>query len=404
MGSEVFPLLCEKGYGGTVFQRPEDIARVGASTGEESRTAVVVAGPGSSMTIPGIIVSQIVQALAQNVPVTRIEVDLGSDFMSGLHRAPSLAAAHDTPENSATAPLRAPNNVRFRAQAFREWIGTETRTAVAYAWPGLENGWIRQFLQIARMSGASTIVVCQSRPNCSRAKLLSLVDIIRQADAVIVGDDADAREFQTYFGSSGPVVQTHRALSLGGRNGRKTVNQIVAFLPKDNVSMVATLLAAFDGIPEAWIENLRLQIVMRYASPMIPELVERSYHVDHVRLVREDFSKIDLEQLCATSSVLIVADPKLDSRAFSTAVDSGVATVVLATPNLPKAGRGYVGGLLAEHDRPASINVALSHALRLVDLRFPSPDAWATLALGLCSTSDHEQRILWDLEAATKTA
>jgi hypothetical protein len=182
------------------------------------------------------------------------------------------------------------------------------------------------------------------------------------------------------------------------------VNQIVAFLPKDNVSMVATLLAAFDGIPEAWIENLRLQIVMRYASPMIPELVERSYHVDHVRLVREDFSKIDLEQLCATSSVLIVADPKLDSRAFSTAVDSGVATVVLATPNLPKAGRGYVGGLLAEHDRPASINVALSHALRLVDLRFPSPDAWATLALGLCSTSDHEQRILWDLEAATKTA
>jgi hypothetical protein len=387
-----------------VFQRPEDLVGVGANTPLESRTAVVVAGPGSSLTIPGIIVSQIVQALAQTIPVTRIEVDLGSDFMSGLHRAPSLAAAHDAPKSPSTVPLRAPSNVRFRAQAFREWLGTETRTAVAYAWPGIENGWIRQFLQVARASGASTTVVCQSRPNSSQTKLLSLVDAIHQADTVIVGDANDARDLVAYFGSSGPAVLTHHALSLGGRNGRKTVNQVVAFLPKNNVSMLANLLAAFDGIPQAWITNLRLQVVMRYTGPVVPQLVERSYHADHVRLIGKDISSIELEELCVASSVLIVADPALNSRAFSTAVDSGVATVVLATPDVPKVGRGYVGGLLAEHDRPASINVALSHALRLADLRFPGPDAWMDLARRLSTSAEHERTIPWHFEAATKTA
>ncbi|MGD0053901.1 MAG: hypothetical protein ABSC34_00490 [Acidimicrobiales bacterium] len=385
-----------------MLQRPDGSERIDAIKPKGTRTAMVVAGPGSSLTIPGIIVSQIVQAVAQIAPVTRIEVDLGSDHMAGLHRAPSLAAAHDVTKNHHTARLRAPNNVRFRAQAFREWIGIDTRTAVAYAWPGMDNRWIKQFLQVAQLSGASTIVVCQSRPNSSRSKLLSLVDVVHQAGAVIVGDADDAQQLSLNLGASGPTVQTHRALSLGGRSSRKAVHQITAFLPKNNAGMLANLLAAFDGISDAWVANLRLQVVMRYTGRVIPDLVERSYHAEHVRLVGEDISSIDLEQLCATSSALIVADPALDSRAFSTAVDSGVATVVLATLEPPKVGRGYVGGLLADHDRPASINVALSHALRLADLRFPDPQAWVELAQRLCAGSIDE-RLVGAYEPATKT-
>ena len=387
-----------------MFQRLEDREGADAMKAKESRTAVVVAGPGLSLTIPGIIVSQIVQALAQSVPVTRIEVDLGTDYMAGLHRAPSLAAAHDEPKNSKMLRLRTPNNPRVRAQAFREWIGTETRTAVAYAWPGIDNGWIKQYLQVARMLGASTVVVCQSRPNSSRAKLLSLVDTVYQADVIIVGDANDAHEFASYFGSSGPDVQVHRALSLGGRNDRKVLNQITAFLPKDNAAMLSTLLAAFDGIPDAWITNLRLQVVMRYSDRVVPEIVERSYHTEFVQLVGKDISSLDLEQLCAASSALIVADPALDSRAYLTAVNSGVATVVLATPMLPKVGRGYVGGLLADHDRPASINVALSHALRLADLRFPSPEAWLELTQRLSFPSGPEKLVPGEFEPVTKIA
>ena len=51
-----------------------------------ARKTVVVAGPSTSTTIPGIIVSQIVQALLGENPVTRIEVDLGTDFAAGIHR------------------------------------------------------------------------------------------------------------------------------------------------------------------------------------------------------------------------------------------------------------------------------------------------------------------------------
>ncbi len=138
--------------------------------------------------------------------------------------------------------------------------------------------------------------------------------------------------------------------------------------------MLFSLLAAFDAIPEAWIEGYQLQVVMRNSDEAIPAMVASSYHFDHVRLISEDISSLDFEKLCSTSSALIVADPGLDSRAFSTAVNCGMATVVLAKSLLPEAGRGYVGGLMAELGKPASIYVALTHALRLAELRFPTPN------------------------------
>ena len=42
-------------------------------------------------------------------------------------------------------------------------------------------------------------------------------------------------------------------------------------------------------------------------------------------------------------------------------------------PQLPEVGRGYVGGLLADLIAPASVHVALTHALRLGGARFPEP-------------------------------
>ncbi len=75
-----------------------------------------------------------------------------------------------------------------------------------------------------------------------------------------------------------------------------------------------------------------------------------------------------------------MADPAFDSRAYATAVNAGVATVVLAGDMVTDVGEGYVGGLLADIKRPTSVYVAHNHALRLSELRFPSPDAWFELA------------------------
>lgn len=367
----------------------------------ELRSRVVVAGPGSSMTIPGIIVSEIVQSLARWAQVTRIQVDFDTEHIVGLHRAPSLAAAHEALLSSNIVRHQAPANARLRTQAFKNWIGPDVGTAIAYAWPGINNGWISQFIQVAKAAGASTAVACASLPKSSRSTAVMLAEIMSQADLVLVGDESDAAALLGQYGLAGPKVETHRALSLGGRNGSNSVRQITAFLPKDGHDPLATILAAFDAIPEEGASGYGLKVVVRYSGQEIPDMVAGSYYSENVQLIGDDISAADLGKLCSTSSALSVVDPAFDSRAFSTAVDCGIATVVLADSQLPKVGRGYVGGLLADRDRPASVYVALNHALRLEELGFPSPDAWDELAQRLNPGAQFAVRSFAPRDAAT---
>ena len=343
------------------------------------RSEIVVAGPSSSLTIPGLIVSQIVMLLASGHEVTHIEVDQSNDFDAGLHRAPSLAAAHDELLMGNVVSYQAPLNPRLRTHAFRKWIGADTRTAIAFVWPGLDNNWVKQFIAAAQNVGATATVVCVSLPKSSHSKVIAMADVMSEANLILVGNPAEADALHGDYGKSGPVVETHRALSLHGRSVRPATHQITAFLPKDSTETLATLLTAFDAIPEAWIENYQLQVVMRYSKVEVPNLVANSYHADSVHLIGDDISSQALKDLISASSALITADPAFDSRVFSMAVDCGVATVVLASMKLPDVGHRYVGALLADVTRPVSIHVALSHALRLAELQFPTPDSWNDL-------------------------
>jgi hypothetical protein len=140
-------------------------------------------------------------------------------------------------------------------------------------------------------------------------------------------------------------------------------------------------MGAFDAIPDSQVNNYSLHVITRYEGSAAKSIVANSYHARYVQFFGDDMTKDDLRQLCDTSSAISMADPQLDSRAFSTAVNCGIATVVLATSKAPPiVGRGYVGGLMADGRRPASIHVAMAHALRLDELGFPSPDSWRGLA------------------------
>jgi len=363
-----------------MFHRSDNVMMMASLEAEPRKASVIVAGPGSSLTIPGIIVSEVVSALAKLDPVIRIEVDLSIHPTVGLHRAPSLSAAHDDESNYDIVRLSAPRSSRERKLAFRKWIGPQTKSAIAYAWPGIDNSWIRDFLLVANEAGVSTTVMCASLPESSQFRAVTIASILKHADFVLVGHDSEAKELRSRFGSSGPMVETHRALSLRGRGSHSRERRITAFLPKESGESLLTLMAAFDAIPEARIHGHNLQVVMRYAGSAIPNIISHSYHTNYVQLIGEDVSTADLQELCNTSSALTVADPAFDSRAFSTALGTGIATVVLGNSRRPAVGRGYVGGLLANHSRPASVHVALSHALRLTELGFPSPDAWKDLA------------------------
>lgn len=341
---------------------------------------VVVAGPGTSLTIPGIIVSEIASALSSTSPVRRIEVDLGAHPTMGLHRALSLAAIHDEALHHGCRHYRAPLKAKARKKVLLEWIGSDARMAIAYAWPGINNEWIPDFLQVAKSVGVATVVLCASLPASREARAVSLVSTIRVADRVVVGDADEARELVAAFGATGPEVLTHRALSLTGRQRRRGRQQLTAFLPNESGEDLIALMTAFDAIPDAQVDNYRLQIVMRYKGSAMKSIVDSSYHARHADLVGSGMTADDLRQLCDNSSALSMVDPQPDSRAFSAAVKSGIATVVLANSKSPIVGRGYVGGLMADGRKPASIHVALAHALRLDELSFPSPDAWRELA------------------------
>ena len=348
---------------------------------DRDERCIVVAGPGTSLTIPGIIVSEIVNALAASARVRRIEVDLGTHPTMGLHRAPSLAAAHDVALRFSPQRHRAPRDAQARKKALRQWIGPDVEVALAYAWPGIDNDWIRDFLQVAKAAGVRTVVLCASLPPSRKARAVSLVSTMRGADRVVVGDTSEASELIASFGPYGPEVQTHRALSLIGRRRRTGPQQFTAFLPRDGIETFTALMGAFDAIPDSQVNSYSLNVITRYEASVAKSIVAKSYHARHVQLFGDDMTKDDIRQLCDTSSAISMADPQLDSRAFSTAVNSGTATVVLASSKAaPTVGRGYVGGLMADGGRPASIHVAMAHALRLDELGFPSPDAWRELS------------------------
>jgi hypothetical protein len=309
------------------------------------------------MTVPGIIVSEIVQAIAKVTQVTRIAVDASPDLMVGLHRATSLAAAHGAVNLGIGSHGQASISSRFRVQDFLDLMGPDVGTVVAYAWPGIDNAWIRQFIRAGRTAGALTVVACA---------------------------------LASTYGRSGPLVESHHALSLGGRRGNVSSQQITAFVPKDDGRSLTTLLAAFDAIPEGWIDAYSLQVVMRHDDSTVPKLIAESYHTNYVELIGGHVSSAELLELCAASSALSIAEPAMNSRVYSTAVAVGIATVVLSAQPLPEVGHGYVGGFLADRNSSVSVHVALIHALRLAELRFPSPDSWVEFARRIVGARQRE--------------
>ena len=132
-------------------------------------------------------------------------------------------------------------------------------------------------------------------------------------------------------------MEAHAALSLSSRDERGEGHQITAFLRRGSTSTLSSLLAAFDAIPEAWIDEYHLQIVMRHAGQIFPEMVANSYHADHVRLIGEDLSTPGStssapRRPCSASRTR--PSTRVRSRRR---IDFGIATVVLRPPPSPRS-------------------------------------------------------------------
>jgi hypothetical protein len=192
-------------------------------------------------------------------------------------------------------------------------------------------------------------------------------------------------------------------MSLTGRPVGQEYKRLTTFLPKDDEQALVSVLAAFDAIPTDWIDSYDLRVIMRYSGRAVPDHVAASFHSGHVHLNGDDLSSLDLSQLASESSAMSVGDPAFDSRAYAIAVEAGVATVVLANDMVTEVGRGYVGGLLADINRPTSVHVAHSHALRLSELHFPSPLAWFDLADRLSAAVAKDESV-WNKNPSSQLA
>ena len=354
--------------------------------GLRSLSNVVVAGPSSNVTVPGLMTDEVVGALVAHAHVTKVAVNPSKDFGSGLDRAKSLSATFRS-RDEAAGTHRSFHLTRQRRQDFRHYFKERVELAVALAWPGIDNSWIGDFVHTARQAGARTVVLIVTHPTSGQGAT-SIAREVADSDLVLVGDIIDATLLSATLGTKRPVIEVHRALSLTGRNTGNDLKRLTTFLPKDDEQSLLSILTAFDAIPSDWIDQYDLRVIMRYSGRAARDHVAASFHADHVQLIGEDFSSVDMNQIVADSSAMSVADPAFDSRAYATAVDAGVATVVLASDMLTDVGRGYVGGLLADINRPTSVYVAHNHALRLSDLRFPSPAAWFELAARLDAAMD----------------
>lgn len=365
--------------------RPESETTTPAAAGG-ARVAIhaLVAGPSSFVTIPGLMTSEVIGALTSYAEVTRVAVDLSKDYNSGLHRATALSSTYQRGDGT-VRNLRASRLARKRRQEFRDYFKERADLAVALAWPGLDNSWISEFVHVANQAGAKSVVLMVTRPSPGFAGSSTIAREVADADLVLVGDIIDATTLSSTLGTTRPVIEVHQALSLTGRRRNLDRKRMTTFLPRDDEQALISVLAAFDAIPSDWIDNYDLRVIMRYSGRTVPDHVAASYHSDHVELVGDDFSSLDLRQIASDSSALSVADPAFDSRAYATAVDAGVVTVVLADNMVTDVGRGYVGGLLADINRPTSVHVAQNHALRLSELHFPAPLAWFDLASRLVS-------------------
>lgn len=344
------------------------------------RFHAIVAGPGLALTIPGVIVTELVRALSRRAMVTRIEVDLSEQELTGLHRAPSLASVQRDDSQDHVVTLRAPVRARDRARALREWVDDSADLLVAYVWPGLDNDWMDDLLEVSRLRGVPTVVLCASLPGVRTADLAALCSIAYEADQVLVGRPEDARTLRSLMGDRKPRVGVHPALALTKRAGEDSDGVITAFLPRDNVAALATVLTAFDAVPDEWIDDYRLRVVMRHRGHQVEDLVGSSHHVSQVELIDGEMTGSDLEEVVGSSAAAGIADPTDASRALGVAMDRGVATVAMVSNETLALRRGYAGGLVASLTRPASVHVAFNHALRLSALRFPSPDDWDALA------------------------
>ena len=293
----------------------------------------------------------------RTAPVTRIEVDLGLDFTVGLHRAPSLAVAH-------RAEVRGDRRVAARTRQRKvplPGLPRLARTRRRHS-DRLRVARHRQLLDQAvppdrALRRHHTVVAIASLPRTSSGRASDLADPSRGRTSCW---SATRLMPSGCPGPSVPVApwsrRTRRCRSRAAMAGAAATRSPRSFGGAARARSPRCSLRSTPS-PRRWIDEYHLQVVMRHAGQIFPEMIANSYHGDHVRLIGEDLSRSTPRGLCA--DVVGARRRRSDGRLARVLGRDGLRhRHGRPCRRPPSRGRpGYVGGLLADLAQPASVHV-----------------------------------------------
>ena len=334
------------------------------------KVTLVVAGPGSSVTLPGVLVSEIAQSLADSYEVRRLEMDATQTFGLGLDRAPSLRSIQSVEFDVVRVPAVLPRRARLR-MIEQSLVGVSA--VVTVLWPGIDPTSMAMLGREARLRGIPVAVLLARVDGATAIRDIAAKDL-EGVDLVLTGDTADV----TVLKGIVPAVRAHPALNFAPRPTR-AVDVIVAFIPPEGEDVLRSVVTAFDAIPEAWIERYRLHVITRLPATSLGPIVDASFYREAIELTNSVLDDEQVGDVCSRAAAVMIADPIYESRAFTTSAAAGLPVVLVSSDSLPNVPSGYLGTLVARAGRPVSIHVAMTHALRLAHVAIPNYAGWRGL-------------------------
>ena len=315
-------------------------------------------------------VSEITHFLANTYQVRRLEMDATQTFGLGLDRAPSLRSIQSAEFDVVRIPAVLPRRARLRMV---EDALTDVSAAVMVLWPGIDPASLAMLSRVARSRGIPFAVLLVRVDGTTALNSIAPRDF-DGARVIISGDESDTAVLR----GIAPVVRVHPALDLVPRSA-KGVNVVVVFVPPDGVDVLRSVVTAFDAIPEAWADNYRLHIITRLPSDSVRHIVDASFYRESIELTHAVLGDDEITRVCSQAAVVMIADPIYESRAYQTSADASLPVVLMTSAIVPDVPKGYPGTLVASSNRPVSIHVAMTHALRLAHVAIPNYGSWRSL-------------------------
>ncbi len=348
---------------------------------------LVLVGPGCVSTLPGLFTEALANLLRDRTLVDRVALDANLDGVVGLDRAMSPAVDEEQLATTVATLLQGRQGVRRPVHGVAGMRGAHSdlegaSTLVLVVWPSLGKGWLRAAFDLWKRTNVPLHTLWCSVPSSTSAlrhgRLAGAV--LARSTSVLTGSDADAAGLANLARRRLPPVVVHPGLSMR-RACTGDIIDVLAFVPGLDRLALSSVVAGFDSISSAVIEQYRLRLVVSpYALAEARALRRSAHHSTAIEVLPIPGGESEIRALARRASVVVASDTMANGPAVAGAVSAGVGLVLLSSGSSPAARPAYVGAVVADPSNPASVHVGITHCARRRTVRFPSSEELESLS------------------------